>query len=102
MSQKYYEKYGFDASMSNFWTYSHNIWTHELEHARGAITESFNLKILFLQVKQDMDIVHDSVNSNLEELKSKVNTLINSDIASSTRWLISFVLNQFELYLSEK
>jgi len=40
---------------------------------------------LYMQVKNDMDNVHDSVSGNLEELRSKVNTLINSDIASSTR-----------------
>ena len=37
------------------------------------------------RVKEDMDAVHGSVSENLDELKSKVNTLINCDIASSTR-----------------
>ena len=32
-----------------------------------------------------MGAVHDSVSGNLEELKSQVTTLINCDIASSTR-----------------
>ena len=34
-----------------------------------------------------MNEVHDSVVSSLDELKSRVNTLINSDIASSTRFI---------------
>ena len=41
--------------------------------------------IFSLKVKGDMNEIHDSVSYRMEELRSKVNTLINCDIASSTK-----------------
>ena len=59
----------------------------DLKHSMKSFAEQVDLSSQCLQekVKEDMDAVHDSVSENLEDLKSKVNTLINCDIASSTR-----------------
>ena len=59
----------------------------DLKHSMKLFAEQMDLSQSCLQekIKEDMDSVHDSVSENLEDLKSKVNTLINCDIASSTR-----------------
>ena len=59
----------------------------DLKHSMKSFAEQMDISASCLQekVKEDMDAVHDSVSENLEDLKSKVNTLINCDIASSTR-----------------
>lgn len=45
----------------------------------------FGLIIFCLKVKADMNEIQDSVSYRMEELRSKVNTLIHCDIASSTK-----------------
>ena len=59
----------------------------DLKKSMKSFAEQMDISQECLQekVKEDMESVHDSVSQNLEDLKSQVNTLINCDIASSTR-----------------